>query len=440
MSTEMVVKSTDESPVHKNKAQRGALILLLLFVGFGVWASVVPLAKGIVASGKVAVDSQRKTIQHLEGGMIKTIHVREGSRVKVNDILIELDDTRARAEYDMVRSRFFTKMAMLDRLIALQAGNPKLQFRDELVQSRSEGQVKELLDSQQHLFRVLRNEQQGRRSILKQRIGLLNEKVKGQEKYLEITKKQIAILEPEVERLQGLLDKRLIESSMLVERLQLVTQQYGEQEKTHASLAETGVAIGEAELNLVQAETEWQQELANQVSEALEAVIELKSQLSAATNVLNRVDIHAPLAGVVIGLKIHTLGGVISQGEPIMDIVPIGDKLVLEAQVQPLDVDAIHAGMTAKIRFSSFNAKTTPELTAVVEHISADAMTDPNNGALYYLARLNVADTELAKLSSQQAVLPGMPVEVYINGGSRTLVQYLFEPLSSVFRKGMREE
>jgi epimerase transport system membrane fusion protein len=156
--------------------------------------------------------------------------------------------------------------------------------------------------------------------------------------------------------------------------------------------------------------------------------------------VLGRVNIHAPISGIVIGLKTHTIGGVISQGEPIMDIVPIGDKLVLEAQVQPLDVDSIHSGMTAKIRFSSFNAKTTPELTALVDHISADAMSDPNNGALYYLARLNVADTELSRLSSQQEVLPGMPVEVYINGGSRTLIQYLFEPLSNVFRKGMREE
>ena len=123
-----------------------------------------------------------------------------------------------------------------------------------------------------------------------------------------------------------------------------------------------------------------------------------------------------------------------------MDIVPIGDKLVLEAQVQPLDVDSIHAGMTAKIRFPSFNAKTTPEISAMVDYISADAMAEPNTGALYYLARLNVADTELAKLSRKQEVLPGMPVEVYLNGGSRTLIQYLFEPVSTVFRKGMREE
>jgi epimerase transport system membrane fusion protein len=428
-------------PVAKNnKAQRGAQILLILFVGFAVWATWVPLARGVVASGKVVVDSQRKTIQHLEGGMIKAIHVREGSRVKLDELLVELDDTRARTEHDVVRSRYFTKLAMLDRLITLQEGRATLQFRDELVAAGEEGSVKELLSSQQHLFRVLRNEQQGRHSILKQRIGLLNEKVKGLNNYLKITKKQIEILEPEVERLQGLLDKRLIESSKLVERLQLVTQQYGEQEKTHASLAETGVAIGEAELNLVQAETEWQQELANQVSETLEAVVELKSQLTSAIYVLSRVNIHAPISGIVIGLKTHTIGGVISQGEPIMDIVPIGDKLVLEAQVQPLDVDSIHSGMTAKIRFSSFNAKTTPELTALVDHISADAMSDPNNGALYYLARLNVADTELSRLSSQQEVLPGMPVEVYINGGSRTLIQYLFEPLSNVFRKGMREE
>ena len=434
------VKDAEVSPVKKNKAKRGALILLVLFAGFTIWAAMVPLAKGIVASGKVAVDSQRKTIQHFEGGMIKAIHVREGSRVKVNELLIELDDTRARAEYDVVRARYFTKLSILDRLIALQEGKATLQFRDQLVQAQQEGQMKELLASQSHLFKVLRNEQKGRRSILRQRIALLNKKLKGLDKYLEITKRQIGILEPEVGRLQGLLDKHLIESSILVERLQLVTQQYGEQEKTQASQAETGVAIGEAELNLVQAEAEWQQDLAKQVSETLEAVIELKGQLSAVSHVLDRINIHAPLAGVIIGLNTHTVGGVVAQGEPLMDIVPIGDKLVLEAQVQPLDVDSIHAGMTAKIRFPSFNAKTTPEISAMVDYISADAMAEPNTGALYYLARLNVADTELAKLSRKQEVLPGMPVEVYLNGGSRTLIQYLFEPVSTVFRKGMREE
>ena len=433
-------ENRENPPVQKNRTRRGTLVLLLLFIGITIWAAFVPLAKGIVATGKVVVDSQRKTIQHLEGGVITTINVRDGSQVKTDEILMTLDDTKARTERDMVRSRYLMKLAILDRLIAQQQWNTVLEFREELLLAQENQQVKELLASQNNLFKVLRDEQKGQRSILKKRIDLLKEKMTGLGKYQKTVQKQIKILEPEIARLQQLLEKHLIESSILIERMQVLTQQFGEWEKTQTSFTETGISIGEAELNLSQAEAEWQQDLAKQVAETLEAIIELKSQLGAAENVLKRVQIHAPLAGVVIGLKVHTVGGVITPGTPIMDIVPIDDKLVVEAQIQPLDIDSIHSGMTAKIRFSSFNAKTTPELFAVVEQVSADAIVEPVKEMLYYLARLSIGEKELAKLSTQQAVIPGMPVEVYINGGNRTLIQYLFEPLSEIFRKGMREE
>nr|VFJ58766.1 MAG: HlyD family secretion protein/membrane fusion protein, epimerase transport system [Candidatus Kentron sp. DK] len=416
-----------------------AVVLLVLFSGFVAWASLVPLAKGVVAPGTVVVDSQRKTIQHLEGGVIRAIHVREGSQVEKENILLELDDTKARAERDMVRSRYWMKLAVLDRLKSLQTSASSLVFRKELTSIRDNTVVRELMVSQTHLFDVLHKEHTGKKLILGQRIEQMREKSKGLVSLRDATEKQIALLGREIERLQKLQEKHLVESSVVVDRLQLITQQQGELGKTISSLSEAQVALGESELTLVQAEKEWQQSLADQLSETQEAVIELKSQLNAAENVLARTVIRAPQAGIVLGLKIHTIGGVVSPANPIMDIVPQGDELVIEARILPLDIDSVIPGMGAQVRFSSFRARTTPQLNSTVEHVSADAMTDPVDGSPFYLARIIVNETEIAKLSGL-TVIPGMPAEVFIDAGSRTMTEYLFDPLMAVFRKGMREE
>nr|VFK68551.1 MAG: type I secretion membrane fusion protein, HlyD family [Candidatus Kentron sp. UNK]VFK73632.1 MAG: type I secretion membrane fusion protein, HlyD family [Candidatus Kentron sp. UNK] len=234
-----------------------AVVLLVLFSGFAAWASFVPLAKGVVAPGTVVVDSQRKTIQHLEGGVVRAIHVREGSRVKENDVLLELDDTKARSERDMIRSRYWMKLATLDRLKALQIGASTLEFREKLTSMRDNAAVRELMVTQTHLFNVLHKEHEGKKLILGQRIGQMQEKSKGLVALRDATKKQIVLLQREIDRLRKLQDKHLVESSVVADRLQLITQQQGELGKTMSSLSETQVAIGEAELTLVQAEKEW---------------------------------------------------------------------------------------------------------------------------------------------------------------------------------------
>lgn len=416
-----------------------AIMMLALFCIFVLWAGFAPLAKGIVAPGTVVVDSRRKTIQHLEGGVVKAIHVREGSQVKENDILMELDDAKARSDRNTLRSRYLMRLAVLDRLMALQAGHPSLQFNRELLDIKGDAYVTELITTQQKMFQVLRREQEGKKLILMQRIEQFKQKIKGLEAYRLVTEKQISLLEKETDRLNGLLQKRLVESSAVMERQQLLNQQQGELGKTMSSISETNVAIGEAKLNLVQSEKEWQQEIAKQISETLESYVELRSQLEAAENVLKRAVIRAPQAGTVLGMKAHTIGGVIAPANPVMDIVPQGDKLVVEAHVRPLDIDSVQVGLPAQIRFSSFRAKTTPQLAAVVESISADAIADTVKGESYYLVRLSVKDREMSKLAGL-AILPGMPAEVYVNAGSRTLLNYLFDPLTSVFRKAMRED
>lgn len=421
------------------RRNRGGRVVLLLLGGFFLWAVLVPLSKGVVAPGTVVVDSKRKTIQHLEGGVIKAIRVRDGSRVEAGDILLELDDSKARAERDTLRFRYLNKLAVLDRLKALEQKSPQIAFSEPLRDVGNEPELVELVRLQQSVFRVLRLEHEGKASIAKQRIGQLEQKLRGLEAYRESTQRQIALVGKEVERLEGLIQKQLVESSVLAERLQQLSQQQGELGKTVASISETQVAIGEARLTLLQVEREWQQELAKQTSETQEAMIELRTQLEASQNVFNRTVIKAPIKGTILGLKATTVGGVLTPGNPIMDVVPEGDMLVVDAHVRPLDVDSVRKGMAAHVKFTSFRAKTTPELIGVVDDVSADVLAEPNKGEPYYLMRVTVTGDEIKKLNGLE-IVPGMPAEIYSDGGSRTMLQYLFDPISSLVRKSLRED
>jgi len=437
-------------PPVRNTRSAGRWVLGLLAV-FALWAAFAPLSKGVVAPGTVVVDSKRKTIQHLEGGVIRAIHVKDGTKVASDALLLELDDTAARSTRDMVRARYLSKQATLDRLNALISGLPSVKFSPELTAhaapvssvGASVGiaapEAADLMRLHNNLFQILRQEHEGKTSIARQRIGQIEQKLLGLESYRQSTQRQIDVIEKEVTRLSSLLDKKLIESAVVAERMQQLSQQQGELGKTVASLAETRISLGEARLGVIQVEKEWQQDLAKQIAEARESFIELRSQLEAAQNVLNRTAIKAPIAGTVLGLKATTVGGVLTPGTPIMDVVPMGDTLVIDAHVRPLDVDTIHVGMEAHVKFTSFQAKTTPELLGVVEQISADVLTDQVKSEPFYLMRVTVAGSELEKLHSQE-ILPGMPAEVYANAGSRTLFQYLTEPLFGVVKKSLRED
>jgi epimerase transport system membrane fusion protein len=431
-----IIQPASKPGVRKN---RGAWVVLALLLGFLLWASLVPLSKGIVAPGTVVVDSKRKTIQHLEGGVIKAINVRDGSRVAAGESMLELDDTKARAERDMVRYRYLNKLAMLNRLKSLVTGSSQIIFSEPLTAAQDESVVAEMMSLQRSVFRSLRSEHDGKAGIARQRIGQLEQKLLGLEANRTATRRQLELIGAEVTRMEGLMQKRLVESSVLADRLQQLSQQNGEMGKTIASIAETQVAVGEAQLNVLQVEREWEQELTKQLTETQEAMIELRSQLDAAQNVLSRTIIKAPIAGTVLGLKATTVGGVLTPGNPIMDVVPEGDVLVIDAHVRPLDVDSVRKGMTAHVKFTSFRAKTSPELIGVVDNVSADVLAEPTKGEPYYLMRVTVSGAEMKKLNGLE-VVPGMPAEVYSDGGSRTMMQYLFDPLDVFLRKSMRED
>ncbi len=422
-----------------NRKHRGGWIVLILLMIFLSWASLAPLSKGIVAPGTVVVDSKRKTIQHLEGGVIKAIHVRDGDIVKGGTILLELDDTKVKADRDLIRARYFSTLATLDRLAAAIDLEPEITFKDEVLSVIDDQMIAEALRSQQSMHRILLLEHDGKLQISNQRVVQLEEKLQGFESYKESIERQVDLLSQEVLRLEELRQVQLVESSIVSERMQQLSQQQGELSRVISNIAETKVAISEANLNGIQIEREWQQIISREITENQQSLIELYGQLEVSQSTLERAKLKAPIAGTILELKATTIGGVLTAGQPVMDIVPQDDKLILEARLRTLDVDSIYRGMKAYVKFSGFNVKTLPDLEATVEHVSADIIAGPNDVEPYYLMRISVLEDEMSKLNSRE-VVPGMPVEIYADAGNRTLLQYLFGPLTSLVRKSLREE
>lgn len=425
--------------ILRGRTATGTWVVVGLLAGFFVWAALVPLSKGVVAPGTVVVDSKRKTIQHFDGGVIRAIHVQDGMRVEHGGILLELDDTKARATRDMVRARYLNKLAMLDRLSALAVGKLQVVFSEPLLAAKEEHAVIELMQLEQIMFRALRMEHEGRVAISAQRIVQLEQKMRGLAANQDALRMRADLLKKEVHRLELLQEKKLIEAAAVTERLQQLYQLNGDIGQTAASISEAQVAIGEARLALMQIDREWQQDLAQQVSTGRESMNEALSELKVAQSVMDRTVITAPINGTVLALKATTVGGVLSAGAPVMDIVPEDDALVIDAHVRPLDVDSVHQGMAARVKFSAFRTKTTPALVGMIANISADVLSEPNKGEPYYLMRVTVSGEEMRRLGNL-SIVPGMPVEIFTDGGERTLLQYLADPITSLGQRSLREE
>lgn len=407
----------------------GLLLLLIGFGGFLYWSLTMPLAKGVVATGSIIVDGKRKTIQHLEGGIIAAIYVKDGDRVERGQLLLELDSTHARAQRDLLEVRLQHTQALTERLHAERSAQVEIRFS----QNNSASEL------QRSLFQARMAQKQGQVSLLLQRMEQLKRKVSGLEAQSFSLLKQQSLVIKELERSEGLFQKQLLDLPQMLRLQKEESQINGEYGHIQSEIAATEVAIGEAELEILQLEHVRQQEVAEQLLQSEERLLELNEQLATAEDVLERIKIYAPQNGVVLDLSAHTIGGVIAPGSAILELVPESDRLVLEARVQPADIDHVVVGMTARIRLSALKQRSTPMLKGQVEFVSADALMDEGTRQSYYLAQIVIAEDERSRLGVQQ-VIPGMPVEVLVDAGKRTAMEYLLDPLEDVVVRGMREE
>ena len=419
--------------------RRGIIVIVIALGGFLAWAIFAPLTEGVVATGTVVVDTEHKTIQHLEGGIIENLYVHEGSEVKAGDVLIELNVTQNRAQLELLESRYYGRLAEINRLNAERLLQEEIAFSDELIALREDPVIADILSVQENLFQVRRRQYHGQIEVLRHRIVQLEEQVRGLEASRGALLREQTLIEQDMESLVTLRDQQLIDEGVLINRQREYEQTIGRLGSLVADIAGTRVKIGETRQEILQIEHGWGREVSDQINRVQQQWFETRERIASVSDVLQRTTIVSPQDGKVIGLSVHTLGGVIPPGSPIMNIVPTEDRLMVEGQVRPLDIDNVYPGQTARLRFSAFSWRTTPQVEGTVERVSADVLHNEEAGAAYYVARILVPVDEMAKLGNV-TVGPGMPVDIMFTGSDRTAMSYLTKPLTDIMGKAMVEE
>lgn len=422
-------------------ATLGLGAIALAVGGFGVWASTAPLASAVVAQGKVVVATKRKEIQHLDGGIVKTIHVADGDAVAEGDPLFELDPTKARARYLLSRAAYFSGLSQQARLSAERDGGNSMTFPDELIhEARSDSEVALAMAAQQQLFHLRLAEHAGQISIWRKRVEALMQGLEGQHAERRSVVRQLELAMNELRVVEDLY-KRGYTTRQRVHNIRRETAQLeGSRERIETAVVKARKEINEAELSVAQLEKKRKTDAVTELRQVEEKIFEHKETYIAAEAELERMLIKAPVRGTVVGLQVHTIGGVVKPGETLVSIVPSSDNLVVEARIRPLDIDNVERGQETEVRFSGFKQRLTPTVRGSLVHVAADAMTDERTNEPYYLASVSVSESELARLGPANRVQPGMPAELLIKSGERTAFAYLLEPIFDSVNRAWREE
>ena len=433
-------KSAHVPPTNPRPAVLLGFVALLLAVGgFGTWAAVASIASAVIVPGVVIVDGSRKKVQHPDGGVVKHLLVRDGDRVRAGDVLIRLDETRPRASLAILRGRYVRARAVEARLLAERDEKPQITFREDLLAGAEDLEVSEILTGQENLFEARRNSLEGEIAILRNGVAQLEDDIAGIEAQKKAKERQIALIQEEVQSRELLLEKGFTERPRLLALKREKARLAGERGEHMSQIARTKAKIGETELKIIQRKREFREDVVKDLRATRKEIADLEEQVGAAQHLLDDVEIRAPASGVVVGMAVHTVGGVIQAGNTILEIVPADDKLLIEARLPPQQIDNVVVAQQADVRFTAFNQRTTPPLSGTVAYISADRMLDRFSGEPYYEARITIPDEEVGRLTGRQ-LYPGMPADVIIKTGERTALQYLVQPILDSMARSWREE
>jgi HlyD family secretion protein/epimerase transport system membrane fusion protein len=412
--------------------------LLVFFGGFGAWATVATLASAAIAPGVVSPDGSRKTIEHLEGGIVREIHVREGDQVQAGQVLVSLEDVRARAEFEELRERFAHLVTTEARLLAEQAGADSIAFPDAL-EGFDPAAIEPALTAQRRLFASRRATLQGREQILGQRILQLETEIDGLREVIAAQNEQLGLIGQEIEGVETLYEKGLSRLPELLELKRAQADVRAARATNRARIARQQQSIGETRLQLITMREEVQERVAEDLSLVRTDLAAVRTQLPSREDVLTRTVVTAPLAGTVMNVRVTTTTGVIEPGEPLLDLVPKDGRLVIDARVKPTDMDTVRAGQAARVLFPAYGQRNLPQIFGRLQSVSADRFTDARTGEAYFLAKVEVEPAELKRLAPEIELSPGMPTDVMILTGERTLVDYLIRPFVESITKSFRE-
>lgn len=428
----------DDMPTSDRGIRRiGLTIVLVTFGIFGTWAAFAPLSNAVYGTGFVTVQSYRKTVQHLEGGIVKELLVRDGDSVKKGDPVIVLDESQLSAEYESTRNQLIVARYKEARLRA---------ERDQLdaippveLKGTDSDRAKEALAGEQQVFVSRKASRLGEISVHREQISQLKAQIGGLEEMIRTKQGLEKSYSGEIKQLKELLAQGFVDNQRLLESQRKLDMLRTEMADHKSTIAKTKLQISETELQIVQLDKKFSADVADELAQVQAQVFDLQEKEAALQDRLSRIVIRAPESGMVLDMKVHTIGGVVQAATPLMDIVPITSDLVVEAKVAPNDIDRLELGKTADIRFSAFNNATTPVIEGKLTRISADRLTDERSGDPYYLVRVKVTDEGMKKLANRK-LQPGMPAEVLINAGDRTMLEYLLKPARNMFATSMIEE
>lgn len=417
----------------------GLSVVAVLVVGLGGWASTQEISGALIAQGQIVVETNLKKVQHPTGGVIGELLARDGDVVKAGQVLVRLDDTVTKANLAIVTKNLDAAMARAARLEAEQSGAGKIKFPAQLIKRAGDPDVAAVMSSESKLFDVRVTGRTGQKAQLHERVTQLNEEIAGLTAQENAKSQEIALVEKELEGVRQLYDQRLVQISRLTTLERDAARLNGERAQYIASRAQAKGKITETELQIIQIDKDMVSEVSKDLRETNDKIGEYIERKITAEDQLRRVDIRAPQDGIVEQSTVHTVGGVITAGDTIMIVVPQTDDLQVEAKVNPQDIDQLREGQTALLRFSAFNQRTTPEIYGKVTRVSADTSSDQRTGQTYYTVRVAMPADEVAKLGEVK-IVPGMPVETFIQTGDRTMISYLTKPLRDQLMRMFREK
>jgi HlyD family secretion protein len=417
----------------------GLAVVVVLAGGLGGWASIQLISGALIAPGQIVVESNVKKVQHPTGGVVGELLAHDGDKVKAGDVVVRLDDTVTKANLAIVTKNLDAAMARAARLEAEQRGLDKIKFPPQLTNRAGDADVANVMASESKLFEVRVTGRSGQKSQLNERIAQLKEQIEGLSAQGRSKEQEIALVQQELTGVRDLYEKHLVQISRLTTLERDSARLNGERAQFVAARAEAKGKITETELQMIQIDKDMVSEVSKDLRETNDKIGELIERKVTAEDQLRRVDIRAPQDGIVEQSNVHTVGGVITAGDTIMLIVPQSDDLQVEAKVNPQDIDKLQVGQKTLLRLSAFNQRTTPELNGVVSRVQPDVTTDQRTGQSYYTIRVSMPPEEIARLGDVK-LIPGMPVEAFVQTGDRTMMSYLMKPLHDQLMRAFREK
>lgn len=420
--------------------RHGLLLILSVFGILGAWMAYAPIESAAVAPGKVGAEAKKKSIQHLEGGIVQTIHVKEGDSVKQGQVLLQLDETKARAQLDMVLSQYHEALALESRLLAERDGLPRIVFAPE-VEALDPEVGRKLVDGQNRLFTSRRDSLASEKAIMLKRIMQLEKQIEGNRSIIKSKQARLESLREEIKEWKELFEEELTDKIRLRELGREAGVIEGDIASLEAEMARLHVQINETESQSLLREQEFDKEVGTQLRDVQSGLADMRARLFSLRDTLDRTEVIAPVGGVVVGMDAHTIGGVIPPGKTMLDIVPAMSELIVTAQVKTTDIDKVKKGLKAIVRFSAFNLQTAEVVEGEVVHVSADSFVDKVTGVPYYEAEIRLTEEGREKMKKNGFFLiSGMPAEVMIKTGKRTVLSYLMKPLIDRADRAFRED